>query len=281
MSGLKALRPDLSYSGSWMAVQIEPLPGSGERLTCCVAAIGKDERFLVRPVISTRVARCMYGEEGVRLAELVELISESLQRHLDECHTLHGWRSSFLHVRPTPVVKTKDRDLDGILKQAILQTASLGSLKREEDEESRQTRFQTAVRKSLVALNKDYKRYVNKSIGLTRAARPKRYGFVLGSYFANYTAISASSQSYDTAMARLIDLQDLRLDHFTEADRIELILAPPVGFFENPSTDNSRRMKQRELIEEAMMEASKRDISALVFETPDQVAMHIHQAVQA
>lgn len=77
--------------GQWAPVYLEPMPGSGERLTVAVVALGSDGFHLVRTLPEMK-AKCMYGTHAVSMLGMIDLIVESLDSHLRSTARLEGWR---------------------------------------------------------------------------------------------------------------------------------------------------------------------------------------------
>ncbi|MEI7100276.1 hypothetical protein ACOIDY_32600, partial [Klebsiella pneumoniae] len=69
-------------SGRWASVYLEPMIGSGERLTVAVATITSSGEILVKPAIRKEVIEAMYGFKAPAFINVVDLILSSLKLHL-------------------------------------------------------------------------------------------------------------------------------------------------------------------------------------------------------
>lgn len=76
----------------WLPVYIEPIAGSGERITVAIAARTVRGRFHVQRTLDAHVARCMYGPFADNINGFVELITASLTAHLETGALLNDWR---------------------------------------------------------------------------------------------------------------------------------------------------------------------------------------------
>src|SRR5574337_933490 len=84
--------PQSTLSATWAPVYLDPMPPSGERIT--VALVAWDGRdHLVRPVLSPKVARCMFGNNATAVLGVVDLVCDSLENHLRRAGNLTGWQS--------------------------------------------------------------------------------------------------------------------------------------------------------------------------------------------
>lgn len=124
------------YSGLWAPVYLEPMMGSGERLTIAVAAIGEDGQADVRQAIRPHVLEAMFGEQNAKISKLVGLIVASLRAHAVSERSFSGWKPPISGVALGSPRATRSADISGLLRQAVAMTASLAALDLDDSGES-------------------------------------------------------------------------------------------------------------------------------------------------
>ena len=82
--------PGLKVTGAPM--MLEPILGSGERITVAVAVVGSDGEVQVVQILRSDAAKCLVGDQAEVLLGFAKLGVDSLHRHLTEGGTLRSWR---------------------------------------------------------------------------------------------------------------------------------------------------------------------------------------------
>lgn len=77
----------------WLPVYVEPVAGSGERLTVAVAAQTVHGAWAVQRTLDAHAARCMYGPYADNVCGFIDLIESSLVAHLRARAPLADWRA--------------------------------------------------------------------------------------------------------------------------------------------------------------------------------------------
>ena len=96
MNALEHLFPKApSYKGFWHAIYLEPIVGSGERVTIAVAAIGEDKSFKVIQAIRTELLDCLYGMQAKNIQNMINWLIESANKFITESGFLNGWSPPF------------------------------------------------------------------------------------------------------------------------------------------------------------------------------------------
>lgn len=67
-----------AVTGEWASVYLEPMIGSGERLTIAVAAKCSDKYVDVRPAIRQEIIEVMYGHRSQAFNSMVDVVATSL-----------------------------------------------------------------------------------------------------------------------------------------------------------------------------------------------------------
>ena len=79
----------------WLPIYLEPIIGSGERITACVVAIAENGDFIVEKSISRRVAKCVLSKHGVALDKLASECAHSLLSFLGSGKPITEWKPNF------------------------------------------------------------------------------------------------------------------------------------------------------------------------------------------
>jgi len=66
--------------GEWAALNFYPLAGSEDRLTVAVLAVGANASYYIATAPGLKRLHCLFGEEGAKYVEFIELGIESLRR---------------------------------------------------------------------------------------------------------------------------------------------------------------------------------------------------------
>ncbi|HGH5989172.1 hypothetical protein AB7W15_01750 [Morganella morganii] len=135
-----------AVTGEWASVYLEPMIGSGERLTIAVAAKCSDKYVDVRPAIRQDVIEVMYGHRSQAFNSMVDVVATSLKLHLEKTRSFHTWIPPVSGVSLGKVRKAASKDLVGILRQAITLSSSLSSILNDKSD-LQSTKKQTRVEK--------------------------------------------------------------------------------------------------------------------------------------
>ncbi len=267
-----------TYKGEWMPVFLEPIPLSGERVTICIAAIGHDNIYKIVQTISTVQMKCLYGSSWQNINGIITWTLDSIRLHLHNTGSLENWNPGTTGIYTGKINPSRSSNIEGIINQGIRMVASLASIIDSDDAEEPvvvQETFYNAVRNALLDINSNYKDCINKKIMLNDT-RERYYGFASKNYIANYSAI-AFGASLNTALVRIMDLEDLVLDNFYNHENLDMIVAPPIGFIDNALINDQVRQTQADLMQQAKSEASKRNIRCEIIDTPQKVAEYLHK----
>ena len=110
--------------GVWLPIYIEPIMGSGERITIIIAAVAKVEGKAIR-AISTDTAMRLYGHKA--LSDQIELILVSVQEFLKKNQNIEAWKPPLSGVFIGRLRDAASNDIDGIINQGLTMSASLYS----------------------------------------------------------------------------------------------------------------------------------------------------------
>jgi hypothetical protein len=122
------------YAGNWAPLYLEPMMGSGERLTVAVAALGYDGAVRVIQAIAPELLDCMYGTRAAQVQGLITLTMHSLSRHLGAQLSFEQWQAPLSHIYLGKPSEARADTLSGLLRQGLALTASLADLQTAEDD---------------------------------------------------------------------------------------------------------------------------------------------------
>ncbi len=125
---LKNVPPLPSIKAKWVSIYLEPILGSGERLTIIVATITSTGNVLVKPAIRKEVVDAMYDAKAPSFNKMVEMIANSLEQHLKRTGEFHSWVAPVSGITLGIERAAASATTAGILRQAVSLSSSLSSL---------------------------------------------------------------------------------------------------------------------------------------------------------
>ena len=114
----------------WRAVQLEPICGSGERITILIVLTDEtDGRVHVHQAVDgTRLAPVIGAEAAARMDELIGLCADALRRHIGSGGTLERWHPPFEGVHLGRGSLCYANSETQALRMALMETAFLARL---------------------------------------------------------------------------------------------------------------------------------------------------------
>jgi len=109
---------------SWSAIQIEPIAGSGERITVIIAIRENDKSYISYLVISDERINCMFKERANAYRRLISLIKKSIDSHLADGLSPSQWVPIFGGVFNIDGGDGYAKDFEGIYRQAVTLTSA-------------------------------------------------------------------------------------------------------------------------------------------------------------
>ncbi|EMC7820545.1 hypothetical protein ACOCGX_001286 [Vibrio cholerae] len=248
------------YRGNWGAIQIEPIIGSGERITIAVCATGEDGNFKVVQSLSDDVLDLLYRNQKQNMIDLIQLVKRSIHSHLSSDGQLSTWKPPFKGVELSKVNESLDIDIDGIIAQGLRFSSSLSNLLNEAKAENTSNRnrdnnkFSNRIFKQVVNLNPYLKDSFNRRIRVSDSDAKTSFGFLNDKYVSNFSLLTPSnlSGSLTNIKARIFDIEALKKSSLLFKPEIyEVIVGSPS--FEDPTLSDKTiyRLKSSfEMIEE-------------------------------
>ena len=238
MNTLESIFPAApTYKGVWHAIYLEPIVGSGERVTVAVAAIGESAEFNVIQAIRGEILDCLYGVQAQNIQNMIGWIMQSASKHIKNNNSLNGWASPFDGVICTGPVAASDGNIDGILRQAIRFSASLSALSldadRDADEQQSKryaSRWSANIADELKVINPNLLPYFRQKIQIGDSGIQTTLGFLSDRYVSNFALLVPTniSSSLTSIKAKLLDLEVFKKSSYLiKPERYEIIIGTP------------------------------------------------------
>lgn len=204
------------YKGEWRAIQLEPIVGSGERITIAITATGQNGEHKAIQAIRPELLESLYGEQAKNMGEMITLVLQSIH---SQRMNLNDWVSPFEGVRITPPQFTISKDLNGILRQAIQLSASLSSLalasEQNEDTQSGLVKRENqnwlkTVKEIVISRKPDLADYFDTQYQASLKSPVKsKLSFVGPNYVANIGTLQATrlSPSVQAIKSKILDIE--------------------------------------------------------------------------
>lgn len=241
-----------AFHAVWTPVYLEPIHGSGERLTVAII-VSTEHRAEIRPVIRPEVLRALYGAKAKGIRGIVELAVDSLSEHVRAFHSLDSWASPISGIHLGKPREASSNDVDGVMRQAIQSAASLSALEPlSNDQLDDESLVQVANKKWADQVRDEIKTkrlallpYFNRSGKFFENGELVRFGFLGHGVVAQFGVLRPSSMqpSVRDARARLWELGRAR--RIADVRHVGLILyVPPSGYGEKDQETVGRNAKE-------------------------------------
>ncbi|MFL1404218.1 hypothetical protein ACJO2E_02595 [Marinobacter sp. M1N3S26] len=271
--------PELpAYQADGMAIFMEPVAGSGERLCVAVAAQGVDRAFEVVTVVRDSTAKCMLGEAGPKFMDMIGLVVDSLQGHLKSGNPLSAWAPPMSGVTSGPVQAGRVADLTVMLRTMARNSAFLARMSdfaadAEEFETPAPDRWITQVKDVMAIRHPKLVRNFTRKLQLYTGGAPTNFDYVGTSYVAQLSRIipgnglSTYNRIAKAKMWELISLRDKGHTGLFQLDDFELILYRPQK--SDPSFSESEIARVYEVFHELEEEADKQELRVHGVSSPE------------
>lgn len=223
-------------AAQWAPVYLEPMHGSGERLTAAVVAVSETGAFRLVPTLPFKALRCMYGERADALSGLTSLVVTSLEDHLAMGDPLESWRSPVSGMELGSVRWGLGEDIADVAQQAAQLVASLRSPEAGVDEADvdsagavESDRWVSLIKKAVVQRAQRLAPYFSREVVARSGAQPTKIAYSGERIAANFDVLMPSSLTTRRyrAKSKLIDLQIVRDHDLLARESYELLLWTP------------------------------------------------------
>jgi len=277
--------PRPAYAGTLAPLYLEPIPGSGERITIAIVALGEDNAMRIHPVIHHDALTCLYGNKAKNLQGMIELCASSLRGHLENNGNTSNWLPPITTATLGKPRQAYAESMTAMIGQGIRMHASLGVLPSEADEIDTDTteerrHWDDDIRQ---AANPLIQPYFGKSVQLTSAStRQARIGFIHPRYAASFALLTPGASlgtAINTAKAKLWNLKMLHgAPEVHHRGEIELLIGHASPDFD-PSMSKKAVNALHDAVNELREESMRSDLGLHVVHNHAAAAEHIFKRV--
>lgn len=286
MNTLENLFPKApAYKGVWHAIYLEPIVGSGERVTVAVAAIASQSEFNVIQAIRSELLDCLYGTQSQNIQNMINWLIESATDCIKVAGCLDNWDVPFEGVICSDPVQALDGNIDGILRQAVRFSASLSTLSLDADRDDDQqpktysSRWATSIAEELRVINPQLTSFLKQKIKIGDTRIQTSFGFLNSSYASNFALLVPSnlSSSLTTVKAKILDLETFQKSQFlTKPEKYEIIIGTPS--YSDPTLSDKSLSNLKNNIEFIKEIAAQEKIQVFNTDNACEAAKHISES---
>ena len=277
--------PDLpSYSALWHSLQIEPIQGSGEKLTIAIAVKGHDGAVNIYKTTSKKLFNCLCGDAEIanRLFSMVQLSISSAENHLKNRISLDDWISPVANVSVERSVDALGENIEDIFFQSLNLTSILGAsslVRNNRDKKEIDLRaWKQDIKKRVLLKSPSVASCFDFSVTLPGGILDTKVGFLVHNYAADFGILRDSSKTSNylrqlhILQGRLWQLDQIRSSNrnnpILNVNNVELLIKS------EKNKDNSIE----DLVGELQYEAKRRDIPVFVKDN-QQTAQHLNKVL--
>jgi hypothetical protein len=254
------------YNGKWVAIYLETVPNSLERLGAIIAVQGDDGKTEVIRILSQAVISSLLGKNSKGIELVLEAIILDIETHLksDSLDTLLLGFSGF-HIGE--VHRSGAASMQGIISKAIGLTTSLPT---DMDAETQnQQYFSTRLKDKLFKINPEFRQYIDQPYYLNN--QKVKYGIVTPDLIGHYHGMGYTRTSYNSAIRKMVELESLVLDGLIDT-KIKR------NFFFAYESGTKSQIDSR--MEEIRQELLRRNIPCSTFPGVNELAEHLNQLLK-
>ena len=277
--------PDLpTYSAVWHSLQIEPIQGSGEKLTIAIAVKGNDGAVNIYKTASRKLFNCLCGdvETADSLYSMIQLSINSAENHLNNRVSLDDWTSPVASIAIGRSVDALGENIEDIFFQSLNLTSILGASslanKRNPQKEVDLRTWKKDIKNRVLIKSPAVASCFDFGVTLPGGMINTKIGFLVNNYAADFGILRDSSKTNNylrqlhVLQGRLWQLDQLRNSNknnpILNVSNVELLIKS------EKNKDNSIE----DLIGELQYEANRRDIPVLV-KNNQQTAYHLQKVL--
>lgn len=281
--------------GSWVPLYIEPVVGSGERITIGVA-VANGGSFLVVPVPALERLSCLYGSENEALMFAAKSALDSMEGLLAKSgpEGLDSWSSPFDGIFKGSLRNGAGNSLGEIARSALMLCSSLVEklAETEELDESRvaisESRLEKLIKERVVATRPGLEQAFGRTFQAHPRARAAKVGFVGQHIAANFSLLAPPyvSRQVKDAKAKLWDLAQVQeylhareFNLSSNLNRFELLVHRVRD--DDPQYSDRQILQVQEAVYELEVEADKKAIRCRPLRSADEIAGIIVEAEAA
>ncbi|MCF6189340.1 MAG: hypothetical protein L3J51_02550 [Cocleimonas sp.] len=277
--------PDLpAYSALWHSLQIEPIQGSGEKLTIAIAVKGNDGAVNIYNTASKKLFNCLCGDAEIanKLFSMVQLSISSAENHLNNRISLDDWISPIANISIGRSVDALGENIEDIFFQSLNLTSILGASslvsKNRNKKEIDLRAWKQDVKKRVLMKSPSVASCFDFGVTLPGGMVDTKVGFLVHDYAADFGILRDSNKTRNylrqlhILQGRLWQLDQLRSSNknnpILNVNNVELLIKS------EKNKDNSIE----DLVGELQYEAKRRDIPVFV-KNNQQTARHLNKVL--
>lgn len=279
---LMALQASLHFSGRWAPLYLEPISGSGERITFAVVVMGPDGKAHVERLLRPDVLRLLYGPKAKHLLGMFDVAEQSVLAALTASIAVELPLQGFYMGEFRAGMGQSRADLieQGRVMAASLATRNVGEIAASDaEEDEKQTglwaqKVQQIVTTTAVDLAANFHREW-KPVG---RHLPARFGYFDGHYAAHFGVVRRDrpTGSIYHLKSRLWELASCNAGDLAGAvENRELLLFRP-----NPrssSLDQAARKAINQVVDQVIADADQHRIFVLHTHDVQKAANHLYK----
>lgn len=281
---LLELEKQLSFAGEWAPLYVEPIVGSGERLTFAMVIRTGDGAVHVQRLIRPEVLRLLYRNKARYFSEMLEAAEAFVTSSQGAAVSDFGIDGFSLG----PFRAARGRSLQDLVEQGRMMCASLAGITAEEqnageaDEDERATQH-WAQRVQAVVVNtaQDLGAYFAREWTPSGNSISTRLGFFNGKYAANFGVVrkdNPASCLYHLN-SRLWQLSAMQPDLLVDLRQRDLILARPK--LAAATVSLAMRDKVRDVLDRVTHDADRHQIYVLHTERVEEASRRVYGQARA
>lgn len=198
----------------WAPLYLEPVPGSGERITIAVAAKCENEVKVIR-VLQDRSIKCLLGKAQPRFSNLAEMVRTSVEEHLMNGGALTDWQPLFAGAYAGHIHETFAESENEVLRTAMTMSSAFSALAEFDSEPENEAELPAADR--VIQLMKSRQPvlagYFNKKYKIREHAKTMKVAYAGQHYAANISSVLPARgmpMQVAFAEARILEMASLR-----------------------------------------------------------------------
>lgn len=265
-----------NFFAEWRTVYFEPIPHSGERIAILITIKDFSGRIEIFDALHPTVIDSLYGAKASSFNGYIKLIKSNILNNNGES-TLDGVSIGDWHV-------SQSENIQGIVRQALYKTASLGSvalkgLFEQEDSnienEQVDSRWSRRIKNAVIEIDPSYEKSFDLKIPVGKDVKIL-CGFHTSRYSAKFNV--CTSQTITRMKSNLMDLRIFDSHHISNT--FDLIVQMPTDDNLQVSIKTLARMRENiELLKEEV--ASKSNIQIFTCSSEKEGATRIFEMLQA
>ncbi len=272
ISSFAKLAPPASEKiGSYYPVFLKPMVNSDERIIVAMVVQSSDrESYMVKPVLSSKLMKCMFSKSYEHFDYCIDWVIESLHSYLATGSDIKFWESplDIMYLGTEKSSKYKD-GLDDLMETAVFSSCFFRSHKTSTSRPTSRT-WVNRVSNSVTSERPDLKDFFDKKISFDKKVN-RNFDFASSRYsFKAVSVISNQKSWFDSASKCILDFtlfEKYKNSKINIPEKKEIVLLYSVSKTRVEASDIKKYSQRIEELEEI---AKQESIDVVVFDNPDE-----------